>query len=91
MIETVLIYPCFKDENVEVQGSEWLAQRHVNISDGAEIRTHLSLTPKSKPYYYAIFPPGVTWKSNPVPIQMYPGAANSTSKLNYSPFPTTPP
>lgn len=30
-IETILIYPCFTDENVEVQGSEWLAQSHVNI------------------------------------------------------------
>ena len=36
-IETILIYLCFTDENVEVQGSEWLAQSHVNISDGAEI------------------------------------------------------
>lgn len=91
MIETVLIYPCFTDENVEVQGSEWLAQSHVNISDGAEIRTHLNLTSMLFSYYYVIFPPGVTWRSNPVPIQMYPGAANSTSELNYSPFPTTPP
>lgn len=33
-----------------------------------------------------------TWRSNPAPIQMSPGAANSnTSKLDYSPFPSTPP